>query len=71
MIDKLVAAVETANSKDLESIEIIRLRKDIKATDQKIEKLLTKIEDGADSDRLIERLKQREQMTEGRCISSL
>lgn len=61
MIDKLVEAVAIANSKDQESIEIIRLRKDIKATDQKIEKLLTKIEDGADSDRLIERLKQREQ----------
>lgn len=61
MIDRLVKAVEAANSKDQESIEIIRLRKDIKDTDQKIEKLITKIENGADSDSLVDRLKQREE----------
>ena len=60
LIEKLTEIVAEANEKDQESIELKRLRKEVKSVNDKIEKLITQIEDGIDSDRIVERLKARE-----------
>lgn len=60
LIDALVNLSIELNKNDQESTEIIRLRKDIKATEKKAEGLLEKIERGVASDLITERLLQRE-----------
>ena len=61
VIDKVVKAVIAQNKIDEESPELIRLRDEIKSTESKIERLLDQIEEGLNSIRAAERLKQREQ----------
>ena len=60
IIEAIVNTVVEINSHDQESAEFIRLREAIKATEQKIEKLLTEIEHGLTSSRIIDRLNLRE-----------
>ena len=52
--------MKKVNESDQESIELIRLRKDIKATEEKIERLLDQIEEGSGSAIITDRLKKRE-----------
>ena len=59
-IDKIVHAIEDQNQKDLESSATIRLRKEIKETEKKIEILIDQLETGVNSSRVAGRLKQRE-----------
>lgn len=61
VIDKVVKVVIAQNKIDEESPELIRLRDEIKSTESKIERLLDQIEEGLNSIRAAERLKQREQ----------
>ena len=59
-IEALVEYVAKLNKADQESPEILRLQDEIKETEKRIEKLLDQIELGVDSDRIGERLLQRE-----------
>jgi hypothetical protein len=59
-IDKIVGEIEDQNQKDLESSATIRLRKEIKETEKKIEILIDQLETGVNSSRVAGRLKQRE-----------
>lgn len=60
VIEDILEAVKKVNESDQESIELIRLRKDIKATEEKIERLLDQIEEGSGSAIITDRLKKRE-----------
>ncbi|MBO4235220.1 MAG: recombinase family protein [Firmicutes bacterium] len=60
IIEALIKSIEKANKSDQQGPEIIRLQKEVKSVDLKIEKLLSQIEDGVTSERIIERLKKRE-----------
>ncbi len=64
VIADVMKAVKELNDKDQDSIELARLRKEIKTTEAKIDKLLDQIEDGAASSKVSERLKQREKELE-------
>lgn len=60
IIEEVVKTVNDYNKRDQESHEIIRLKDEIKDMESKIDKLITEIEDGLSSKRLIDRLTQRE-----------
>ena len=60
VIDDIVEAVRRLNDSDQESIELARLKKDIKATEEKIERLLDQIETGTASSMISDRLKKRD-----------
>ena len=59
-IEALVEYVAKLNKADQESPEILRLQDEIKETEKRIEKLLDQMELGIDSERIGERLLQRE-----------
>lgn len=64
LIDKIVETTIELNQKDQESTEVIRLRKEIKATEKKTESLLEKIESGTAGSLITDRLLQREKELE-------
>ena len=61
LIDMILESVRELNEQDQESLELIRLRKDIKETETKIERLVDQIENGTANERVSERLNQREE----------
>lgn len=61
MIEEAVKTVAEYNKRDQESPEIIRLKDEIKSVENKIDKLLTEIEEGLASTRVKSRLAQREE----------
>ena len=60
IIEEVVNTVIEYNKRDQESPEIIRLKGEIKETEKKIDKLITEIEEGLSSKRILDRLTQRE-----------
>lgn len=70
VIDEVVRTVAEINKYDQESPEIMRLKKEIKDIGNKVDKLITEIEDGLASSRVAERLAQREDELEQlqRCL---
>lgn len=60
MIDNIIKAVEEQNHMDQESPTTISLREKIKSIESKIEVLLDQLEEGVNSARIVNRLKQRE-----------
>ena len=64
VIDDVVASTIEMNKKDQESLEIRRLRRDIKDTQKKAEELLEKIESGIASSLITQRLLEREKELE-------
>lgn len=60
VIADIIEAVRRLNENDQESIELTRLKKDIKSTEEKIERLLDQIENGTASPMISDRLKKRE-----------
>ena len=60
IIEEVVKTVTEYNKRDKEGPEIIRLKDEIKDIENKIDKLITEIEDGLSSKRVIDRLAQRE-----------
>lgn len=60
MIDNIIKAVEEQNHMDQESPATISLREKIKSIEDKIEVLLDQLEEGVNSSRIVNRLKQRE-----------
>ena len=60
MIDNIIKAVEEQNHMDQESPTAISLREKIKSIESKIEVLLDQLEEGVNSARIVNRLKQRE-----------
>lgn len=64
VIDMVIKSVAEQNERDQESPELIRLRSELKATQDKIEKLVTEIENGTSSSTVANRLAQREEELE-------
>lgn len=64
VIEDISEAVRKLNDADQESIEITRLKKDIKATEDKIGRLIDQIENGTVSPMISDRLKDREEELE-------
>ena len=60
VIEDVVSAVIEYNKRDQESPEINRLKSEIKDIEKKIDKLITEIEEGLSSKRIVDRLAQRE-----------
>ena len=60
LINDVVASVVAINKQDQESLETVRLRKEIKQTEDKIERLIDQIENGTANLRVSDRLDQRE-----------
>lgn len=65
IIEEIVEFVTKQNKADQNSPEFIRLTREIQDTEIKIEKLLDQIESGAGSNRISERLAEREKELEG------
>jgi len=64
VINEVVQKTIEQNERDQESPELIRLRSELKATQNKIEKIITEIENGMSSATLANRLIQREEELE-------
>ena len=64
LIDEILDSIILFNKDDQEGVEFLRLKKEIKSVEDKIEKLLDQIESGNDSTRVAGRLKKREEELE-------